>query len=181
MKTSDKKAILILDIQDDFTKTNGRYPVDERQAAEMIHNLNNLLAGLKENYATVVYIGNEFSRLNPLNLFRNFAAIKGSKGTKIDDRLNVVSINYFAKRWDNSFTNPDLDKFLKQLEISEIFIAGVKAEACVKATAKGALKRGYKTTVLVDCIATSSDAKRTRLIETYKNIGIQVLTSDSLN
>jgi len=174
-------AILILDIQDDFTKPHGKYPVDARQADEMIQRINDLLRRKANGEATIIYIGNEFSAFNPLNIFRNFAALKGGKGAKMDERLTVASEHYFAKNWDNAFTNPALDAFLKQRQITRVFISGVKAEACVRATARGAMKRGYHTTILTDCIATASDKKRNRIIRQYIRAGIRTSTSSDLN
>ena len=61
-----------------------------------------------------VYIGNEFSKNDFLNIFRNFAAIKDSEGCKIDKRLNVVNEkNYFPKNRGSAFVNKNLKQFLE--------------------------------------------------------------------
>lgn len=175
-----KKALLILDIQDDFTGNDARMPMDAVQTEDMINNLNNLVASLDSSFGEIVYIGNEFSKYDLLNIFRNFAAIKGTKGTRPDRRLKIVSGNYFSKNKENAFKNPSLDAFLKSKAITELFISGLKAEACVYSTAKGAIKNGYKVNVLTDCIATTSDKKRSKMLQKYLKAGANTIRSAAI-
>ncbi|HVT86058.1 MAG TPA: isochorismatase family protein [Chitinophagaceae bacterium] len=175
-----KKALLILDIKDDFTGNNARMPMDTIQTDQMIHNLNNLVTNLDTSSYEIIYIGNEFSKFDLLNIFRNFAAIKGSQGIKQDSRLKIVSANYFPKNRENAFTNPFLDAFLKSKSVSELFISGLKAEACVYSTTKGAIKNGYKVNVLTDCIATTSNRKRDKMLQKYVKAGANNLSSATL-
>ena len=179
-QSQTKRALLILDIQDDFTGNNAKMPMDSVQTNQMIQNLNNLLTKLAPSNYEIIYIGNEFSRFDFLNLFRNFAAIKGTRGTKQDSRLNIISENYFPKNKENAFTNPALDSFLKSKSVKELFISGLKSEACVYSTTKGALKNGYKVNVLTDCISTTSDKKRDRMLAKYMKVGAHNLTSGTL-
>lgn len=175
-----KKALLILDIQDDFTGNNARMPMDTFQTNQMIHNLNNLVTNLDTSSYEIVYIGNEFLKFDFLNIFRNFAAIKGTKGIKQDNRLKIISDNYFPKNKENAFTNPSLDAFLKSKSIKELFISGLMAEACVYSTTKGAIKNGYKVNVLTDCIATTSNRKRDKMLQKYVKAGAYNLSSAAL-
>ena len=95
-----KKALLIIDIQKDFTGENAKMPVDSKQATQMIANLNRIIDKSKDLNLTVIYIGNEYSKFDILNIFRNFAAIKETDGIKMDNRLHVVTKNYFSKnKW----------------------------------------------------------------------------------
>jgi nicotinamidase-related amidase len=152
-----KKAILVVDIQDDFTASNAKMPVDSLQAVQMIENLNRIIDKSKETEVTVIYIGNEYGKYDLLNIFRNVAALKGSDETKMDKRLHIVSKNYFSKHKGNAFSNPELDKFLKDNNITDVYIGGLYAEACIYATTKGAIRHKYTTTVLTDCIATKTE------------------------
>ncbi|MFC4231456.1 cysteine hydrolase family protein [Parasediminibacterium paludis] len=179
-QSQTKKALLILDIQNDFTGSKARMPMDSTQTHQMIHQLNNLVSHLPASAYEIIYIGNEFSKYDWLNIFRNFAAIKGTTGTKQDSRLKIVSGNYFPKNKENAFTNPALTAFLQSKSITELFISGLKAEACVYSTTKGAIKNGYKVTVLIDCIATTSNKKRERMLQKYLKVGAYNLNSTTL-
>jgi hypothetical protein len=86
-------------------------PVDSNQAIQMIINLNKIADKSIELDLEVIYIGNEYSKFDILNIFRNFAALKGTGGTEIKNRLHVVSNNYFSKQKGNAFSNLNLDRF----------------------------------------------------------------------
>jgi nicotinamidase/pyrazinamidase len=155
-------------------------PVDSNQASQMIANLNRVIDKSKETELTVIYIGNEYAKGDLLNIFRNFAALKGTYGTKMDNRLHVVTKNYFSKHKGNAFSNPELDKFLKENNITDIYVGGLYAEACIYGTTKGSIKNKYLTTVLTDCIATKTEKKRNKMIGKYKKLGAKILTSNQL-
>lgn len=174
------KALLIIDIQDDFTGDKAKMPVDKKQAAEIITNINRMLDGAEKSGITPIYIGNEFSPRDITNIFRNNAAIKGTEGAKIDSRLRIASNYYFAKHKNNSFSNPELDQFLMQKNIRDLYISGLFAEACVYSTIKGALKNNYSVIAITDCIAAKTDKKRDKMIAQYKKAGIKCITAASI-
>jgi nicotinamidase-related amidase len=132
-----KQALLVVDIQADFTGQTAKMPIDRQQANEIITNINKLIDLSPVLGLTVVYIGNEYRLLDPLNIFRNFAAIAGSEGAKLDPKLKIVDRNYFPKTTSNSFSNPELTIFLKQHQIDRVLVTGVYAEACIMQTIKG--------------------------------------------
>lgn len=174
-----KQALLIIDIQNDFTGDKAKMPVNKVQAQQMIDNLNRVIDHADKQKIEIIYIGNEYSKWDFINLFRNFAAIKGTDGTKQDNRLHVVTDKYFSKKRGNAFSNPAIDTYLQSMNVVELYIAGLKAEACVLATVKGALYRKYQVNVLTDCIATNSDKKREKMIIKYEKIGAK--NSNSLS
>jgi nicotinamidase-related amidase len=175
-----RKALLVIDIQNDFTAENAKMPIDKKQGSEMIKNINQLIDSSLEKNLTIIYIGNEYDKFDFLNIFRNFAAIKNTDGAKQDERLRVINDNYFPKNRGNSFSNPDLDSFLKSEQIKEIYICGLMAEHCIYQTVKGAIRHQCNTTVLTDCIATKTDEILLKTIEKYKKMGIELKTSEQV-
>jgi nicotinamidase-related amidase len=169
----DKEAILILDVQEDFTGEHARMPVSASQASAMIDSLNKLIDHMQGSGTEIIYIGNEFSRWDPANLFRNFAAVRGSKGAKLDKRLHVVNNNYFSKHQGNAFTNPRLPDFLQKRGIHSVYIAGLYSEGCVSASVRGAIKTGFNVTVLTDCLASKKDQNKDRAIARFGKKGIK--------
>ena len=176
-----KSAILIVDIQRDFTGANAKMPVHPAQAAQMIANLNQLVSHVDHSWAEVIYIGNEYSKWNPLNVFRHFAAIKGTEGTQLDERLRVVTDVYFSKSQGDAFSNPALNAYLQTAHVDKVFVSGLYAEACICATVKGALRNRYRVYVLKDCIATKSDAGRAKAVRQYERMGAKVVQSGELS
>lgn len=169
------KALLILDIQNDFTGENARMPVHKNQAAVMIQTLNGLTAKAADARIEVIYIGNEFSKNDPLNIFRNFAAIKGKPGSAMDSRLNMINDIYFTKNRSSAFTNKALLKFLQERNITSLIITGLYAEACVWQTMKSALKNNFTVSTIADCVASKTDRKRERMLQRYSRNNIEVL------
>jgi nicotinamidase-related amidase len=175
------RALLVVDIQNDFTGANAKLPIDKSQAEEIICNLNQLIESAYLTRLNVIYIGNQYSRFDPLNIFRNFAAISGSEGAKLDPRLIVINQNYFSKCKTDAFSNPELIKFLKQNQIDEVIVAGVYADYCILATVKGAIKHGLRVKVLADGVGTKSSKKRQICLKIYGDVGAEVLITSQLN
>ncbi len=169
------QALFVVDIQNDFTGKNAKMPIDKAQAYEIIKNINKLIENAQRLRLTVAYISNAYSLFDPLNIFRNFAALRGSEGANLDPSLIVINKNYFTKSKSDAFSNPELIKFLKQNEIGEVLVAGVYAEACILQTVKGAIKNSLRVKVLADGIGTTSQEKRQMCLNRYRKIGAEVV------
>ena len=176
-----KKALLVMDIQNDFTSPNAKMPVDSIQATDMIKNINSILEQSEHHNYLVVYIRNEFGKGNFIaNIFRNYAAIKGSPGAEFDKRLKVINNNYFSKDEPDAFSSEKLNEFLTANQVDELYICGVFADQCVYWTSRGALNRKYKVNIIEDCVATDDDKAKLKAIEKYKENGINVISSTEL-
>ena len=60
------------------------------------------------------------------------------------------------KQYNSSFEQTLLEDSLAQLGISQIFLAGASSNWCIRATAYGALDRGYDLTLIEDAHTTES-------------------------
>jgi nicotinamidase-related amidase len=87
--------------------------------------------------ALLVIVVNQFPKSDRIaNLLRNNAAISGTLGAKLDERLHVDGeVRVFEKLRPGAFTNPDLEPYLKAHAVTQLFILGVFAEGCVRSTA----------------------------------------------
>jgi nicotinamidase-related amidase len=170
-----KTALLILDIQQDFTGPDARMPVNSAQADSMICHINELVDARAANGLDPVYIVNEFPRNNIANFFRRFAAIKGSAGAAFDPRLHIAGDTVFAKHRPNAFTNPLLHLYLQRQGVDSLLITGLFAGACVRATINGAIRLGYRVSVIPHCIASRSDASRNRALRHFRKAGAEVV------
>lgn len=70
---------------------------------------------------------------------------------KLDDSEPVVH-----KRYGDSFEETDLESVLAERQVGSVVLAGAQTDACILATAFGALVRGYDVT-LVDDAHTTED------------------------
>ena len=176
-----RRALLLLDFQADFLEATGRLPVAQEQVLPMLAAANRLIDASPALDLEIVYVGNEFSRWDlPANWFRHHASLVGSPGARLDGRLHLMNDRYFPKRAGNAFTNRDLDTFLRARGIGRVILAGVFAHACVCATARGALRRGYRVAILEDGVATTSDRRRIAALRRMQQMGSEIVTSDQV-
>lgn len=180
MTVSIKSALLVIDVQKDFTQPSGRKPVSPRQAEQIIGNINTILFLAEINGLLPVYIGNEFRKYDPLNIFRNFAALEGSDGSKLDRRLQVRNSHYFSKQTGDALTNSSLVSFLRAAGIEHIYLTGLYAEACVFNTFQGAQKHGFTCSVVADAIASKTEARRQRMVKKFAGLGASIVSSADL-
>jgi nicotinamidase-related amidase len=171
----DGTAFLVLDMQRDFLEDGGRLPVAGEQVASLLESVNALIEDAVAAGAPVIYVLNAFSPSDWLgNVFRHGAALEGSAGAELDPRLVVRGSVRFTKKRSDAFSNPELNAFLRERRIGQLIIAGVFADACVKATATAALRRGYRVTVPRDAVAAGSDGARLRALAAMDRMGARV-------
>jgi len=176
-----RSALLILDLQKDFLQPGGKLPVAQEQVPGMLEATNRTIKAADARGMEVIYIGNEFSPWDiPANWFRNSAAIRGQPGTRIDDRVLVINKQYFPKCRGNAFSNPRLVEFLRSRNVRDVILTGVYANTCVQFTAIGALRLGYRVTVLRDAVAAANPRKREVALERMQRRGIEILDSSSI-
>jgi len=170
---SQKSALLVVDMQKDFIGSSARMPVDSAQAEQMLHITNQLIDSNRD--WEIVYIYNSYSKYDLTNIFRIFAAIKNTEGEKMDERLKIKSTNIFSKSKMSAFTNPELNKFLQEKNISTLYIVGLYSENCITGTAKSALKQKYQVNIIQDALASKTDTARSKACERLKKLNCQIL------
>ena len=146
----NKKALVVIDIQNDIT----------RHYRDIIEKLNAAIDWAIESGMEVVYIQHN-------NLSAGTRTFKpGTKGAELVPELKVVSDNIFVKSKSNALTSEAFSDYIRANGISEFFIAGADATACVKSTCFNMVKAGYTVHVISDCV-TSYDLKKLDEMFTY--------------
>jgi len=79
----------------------------------------------------------------------------------IDVLINEIKGNpnfyIIEKKYDSGFAGTNLDDLLRHLNAKKLFIAGIYADLCVKATASSALNEGYEIFTSNQVIAGRAD------------------------
>lgn len=171
------RALLVLDVQKDFTSDAARMPVSKDLVAPMLQNINSLISESQTRGDVVVYVRNVFPKSDIANYFRHFAAVEGSPGIAFDDRLKVVSEYVFDKEQPDAFSNKKLESFLVANQIGEVTVCGVFADQCVYWTSRGALNRGYKVNYAVDAVAAKSTKDASKAAKSIGEYGAVLLRS----
>lgn len=170
-KLNYRKALLVVDVQEDCTGKILKPPfLYQKDSESFISKLNKIIDQENNDGVLIIYM--------TMN-----SKMEDTPGAKLDARLKVINNNVFLKDNLDAFLSSDhkFEKFLTdKKEVKELDIIGLDATLCINETAKDAVKRGYKTTILTDAIATISDKKMNEIIDDYKTNGILVTTSDQI-
>ena len=154
------KALVVIDIQNDITK----------HYRDIIERLNAAIEWAVDSGMEVVYIQHN-------NLSAGTRTFKpGTKGAELVPEMRIVSDSIFVKTKANSLTSEAFCGFIRAKGITEFFIAGADATACVKSTCYNMIRAGYSVHVISDCV-TSYDPKRLdEMLTYYAEKGCEVKT-----
>ena len=156
----NKKALVVIDIQNDIT----------RHYRDIIEKLNAAIDWAVRNDMDIVYIQHN-------NLSAGTRTFKpGTKGAELVPELKVVSDNIFVKSKSNALTSEAFSDYIRANGISEFFIAGADATACVKSTCFNMVKAGYTVHVISDCVTSYDLKKLDEMFAYYADKGCEVRT-----
>jgi nicotinamidase-related amidase len=72
------------------------------------------------------------------------------------DRILYVN----GKQGFNGFSNTQLDAVLKERGIRHLLLAGMITSLCIDSTGRAAYERGYRVTILSDCVSARTPAEQ---------------------
>jgi nicotinamidase-related amidase len=160
-----KKALVIIDIQNDITKNY----------KEIIDNINNAIDWAVKSDIHVVYIRHE-------NLSAGTRTFKpNTRGAELAADLKVVSENVFTKYKGNALSSKEFADFISKNEINDFYIAGADAVACVKSTCYNLRKANYSVHVLSDCITSYDKRKIDEMLRYYESKGCKIINLSDLS
>ena len=153
------KALVVIDIQNDITK----------HYRDIIDNINAAIDWAASKGMQVVYIKHN-------NITASTRTFKpGTRGEELAPELKVVSENIFVKTKSNALTSEAFAKFIAENSITEFYIVGADATACVKSTCFNMRKAGYTVHVLSDCITSYDLKKLPEMFAYYAKQGCELL------
>lgn len=159
-----KKALLVIDIQNDITKNY----------KDIIGNINQAIDWAVKQDIHIVYIRHE-------NLSTGTRTFKpNTRGFELAPDLSLVSDNIFTKSKGNALTSEDFAAFVRANKIQEFFITGADATACVKSTVYNLREEGYIVHVLSDCVTSYDKRKIGEMLRYYESKGCDIISLDKL-
>ncbi len=159
-----KKALVIIDIQNDITKNY----------KEIIGNINQAIDWAVNNGIQVVYIRNVFLADNARRFKPN------TRGAELVPDMKIVSQNIFTKYKGNALSSEDFADFVTKNVIDEFYITGADAIACVKSTCYNMIKANYKVNVLSDCITSYDKRKIPEMLKYYESKSCKIISLNDL-
>jgi len=159
-----KKALIVIDIQNDITKND----------KDVIDNINKAIDWAVEHELHVIYIRHE-------NLSAGTRTLKpGTYGAELAQGLKIVSENIFTKYKQNTLTSEAFMDFIGKNGIREFYLTGADAAICVKSTCYNLRKADYEVTVLSDCITSWDKKKIPEMLAYYESKSGKVFPLNAL-
>ena len=118
-------ALVVIDLQNDITKNY----------KEIIEKVNMAIDWAVKKNLWVIYIQHN-------NLSAGTRTFKpGTRGAELVPEMNVVSEHIFTKTKSNALTSEAFTAFLQEHGITDFYIAGADAAACIKSTCYNMAKK----------------------------------------
>jgi nicotinamidase/pyrazinamidase len=171
-----KKALIIVDVQNDFCP-GGSLPVPEGdKVVPVINNLQDKFDCVvatqdwhpkKHGSFAANHPGKNIGEVIELNGLQQILwpvhCVQGEKGADLVKALSVRKINKIIRKgmdvevdsysgfFDNGHKKATgLNEYLKEQSITDVYITGLATDYCVKFTALDAAQLGYKTYLIID-------------------------------
>ena len=159
-----KKALVIIDIQNDITKNY----------KEIIDKINQAIDWAVYHNIPVIYIRHE-------NLSAGTRTFKpNTYGAELASDLKLVSKNIFTKCKGNALSSEEFAEFIRKHEICDFYLTGADAVACVKSTCYNLRKANYSVKVISDCITSYDKQKIDEMLRYYESKGSKIICLNNI-
>lgn len=159
-----RKALVVIDIQNDITKNY----------KDIIDNINKAIDWAINNSIHVIYIRHENLSVGTRTFKTN------TKGAELVSDLKIVSKNIFTKYKGNALTSEDFIDFIIKNGIRDFYITGADAVACVKSTCYNLRKANYNVNILSDCITSYDKKKIGEMLHYCESKGCKIIDINAL-
>jgi Amidases related to nicotinamidase len=148
------KALLVVDVQNDFCPGGALAVPDGDKVVSVIN-------GLMDKFEIVV-ASKDWHPSDSVH-FKKWPphCIQNSKGAEFHSLLaaNKISRVFLkgTKNKDDGYsafeaTSDDLEKVLREKKVDDLYVAGLATDYCVRASALDAVRKGFRTYVVLDAV-----------------------------
>lgn len=171
---NNKKALVVIDLQNDYL-WNKRKKIFSYNTERLIKSVNNAVSFYKEKGYDVIYIAQIYPNTIINRRFIGFS-INGTEGAQLYSRLNVVSDLCFEKLLPDAYSSKSFFEYMENQNYTEVILCGVDECACVRATAKSAVKKGINVFILENCIASRFSIEKVHKVRNrLKSAGVHYI------
>ncbi len=160
-----RTALLVVDMQNDFCADDGYVAgigLDTAACRAIVDRLDPFIAWARGSGVAVLWTwANYDEALVPPSLLRKKRAasivreccVPGTAGYEPFGVAPADGEPVFVKHCYSAFTNPDLERHLREAGIETLIFAGVQTNVCIESTLRDAFNAGFNTVVVEDCVA----------------------------
>ena len=166
MNQTVNKALILIGLQNDYFSDDGilKEVVEESsKVSNIIENIINLVERIENTLiiSTPIIFSEDYNELvEPVGILQTIKEVgafkKGTKGAETIDQIKAFGdkiIEIPGKLGLNAFANTSLEETLSSKNIEEVILAGTVASICIDSTGRSAHEKGFKVTMLSDCIS----------------------------
>lgn len=170
------RALLVIDMLNDFIEEKGSLFVGE-SARNIILFIKQKIEEFRKETCPVIFICDSHEKDD--REFEMFPphCISGTWGSMVIKDLEPAKEDkMIKKRRYSAFYGTDLDLYLRERGIKELYLVGVCTNICVLYTAKDARERGYSVKIYKDGVASFDEkAHEFALVEAKNTLGCEVI------
>ncbi|KAL0485522.1 pyrazinamidase/nicotinamidase [Acrasis kona] len=205
---NDGRALLIIDVQRDFSAKGSLAVPGGEQVASVFNNLrdkvkfnrvfltkdwhpHNHVSFARTHNATqfteITLPNGKKQMMWPVHCIQNSMGAGFVEDLKVlsSDRIVYKGTNVNVDSYSGFFDNDgksqtDLDQQLKKFGIKSLYIGGLALDVCVTYTCLDAIKLGYETFLILDASRGLGEAQNKEAINKLKNAGVKIINSIDL-
>ncbi len=163
------KALVVIDMQNDFCQPDGKLYGGDR-VRRVIEPIRKVIEEFRSRGYRIIYTQDWHRKDDPEFRIWPPHCIENTWGAEIINELSPEDDYVVRKRRYTAFFGTDLDMYLRENGIQELYLSGVLTNICVLHTASDAVLRGYSVTVIGDCTEALSMEDYDYAIKHMKNI-----------
>ena len=163
-----KTAVLVIDMQKDFTRPEGKFYYPET-TGEMMKTFPEKINKMRDLGALIVIVYTahpaDEKEVNPelTRMFRDgkkASLVEGSEGAELDENIPYDPERdiKFRKFVPSAFFGTDLAKILRERGVENVLVCGVKTNVCCRATATDASAYRFRTYLISDMLPPTRSA-----------------------
>ena len=193
MNQTVNKAIILIGLQNDYFSDDGilKEVVEESsKVSNIIENIINLVERIENTLiiSTPIIFSEDYNELvEPVGILQTIKEVgafkKGTKGAETIDQIKAFGdkiIEIPGKLGLNAFANTSLEETLSSKSIEEVILAGTVASICIDSTGRSAHEKGFKVTMLSDCISGRTVFEKDFYCENVYPLYANITTSDEI-
>ena len=197
-QTKEKAALILIETQNEWMHENGKLRKllikDEQMMLNSITNIEKLLTYSRKNNIEVIHVGLRFEKGYP-------ELANGKSGLrKAIPKAGTFPINEFGSQFYDSvkpiqgefivtgrtgasgFTGSNLDVYLRNNKIENLYIVGYATHVCVESTLRDAHEKSYNTYVISDATSAFNKTQQEYFLnEIVHHFGEHLTTQNFLN
>lgn len=167
--TGIKSALIVIDAQEGIVNRPHYYQRDS-----LIQAITLAIEQATKQEIPVIFIQHSIKKQTVDSFFTGGQMAESSPETALIAPFVDLATLCFPKHRADAFSESRFENYLLDNHITQVYLVGADASACVYRTAQGAVNRGYDTIILENGLFAINDKTKEKMLKKYKKYGIHI-------